>query len=526
MNKLIKLIIVNLLGLFDINKIRIAREDGVKSNFEKKAIITGIIAVVYGFLIYQLFILLNISDKTLILDLGFIVSTIICLCMNMTMVEPLIFKNQDNDMLFSYPVTRHQILFSKLFVVYLRNLVFTSIVMIASVLSYNYFVKDISETFLMMYILGTLVIPFIPIVIATILSYINDYYKLKSGNNLNFKLFKLGLLLIFVGIIGLVFNNIRTQDINRLLGDIIYKFYYIYPLSYLFINSLVKESIISFIGLIFIPVIVIYLYTLFISNNYLRICSLLKGIKKKNNFELKKVLNMKKVFGVFRKEIYNLFNNKLYLNNSYGIMVVFSILLFIVLSVFDISSYSYFKYYDIYLNLYTPTLLCLFVTISGSTISAMSLEKSNIQMIGAMPISIEKLLIGKWLVNIFIGSIFVIINGSIVWYFLDLNKWGVIFSYLVPFVALLFVSYTSLLLDYRFIEKNEQDDNSIIKQRFISIVPMFLAVIISVGPFFIPVYKQYRLVLGSYVLAMIILMFIERIYLLVNKNKLRRNLFN
>ena len=38
MNKLFKLIYVNLLSLFDINKIIIAREDGVKSNLEKRAI--------------------------------------------------------------------------------------------------------------------------------------------------------------------------------------------------------------------------------------------------------------------------------------------------------------------------------------------------------------------------------------------------------------------------------------------------------------------------------------------------------
>lgn len=525
MNKLIKLIWVNLLGLFDINKIKIARLDGVKSNLEKKSVITGIIAVVYGYLIYRLFIFLNISNKILILELGFIISTILCLVVNMTMVESLIFKNQDNEMLFSYPVTRYQILFSKLFVVYLRNLVFTSIVMIACILSYGHFVKEISETFILMYILGTLVIPFIPIVIATIVSYINDYYKLKSGNDISFKLFKFGLLLIFIGIISLLFKDIRTDDLNRLLGDVVDKFYYIYPLVYLFANSLVKESIIWFIGLIFIPILVIYIYQLFISNNYLRICSLLKGIKKNSSFKYKKTLNMKKVFGVIRKELLCLFNNKLYLRNSYGSMVVFSIILFIALAVFDVSTFSDFKYYDIYLNLYIPTILCLFVTISGSTISSMSLEKNNIQMIGTMPISIEKLLLSKWLVNVFIGSIFVIINGSIVWYFLDLNKWGIIFSYLVPFVALLFVSYTSLILDYRFVEKNDLDDNNIIKQRVISIIPTFLAIVISVGPFFIPVNKQYKLVLGSYVLAMILFILIERIYLLINRNKLRRNLF-
>ena len=50
MNKLFKLIIVNILGLFDVNKIIIARQDGIKSNLEKKLILTGIIAIVYTYL--------------------------------------------------------------------------------------------------------------------------------------------------------------------------------------------------------------------------------------------------------------------------------------------------------------------------------------------------------------------------------------------------------------------------------------------------------------------------------------------
>ena len=42
MNKLFKLIYVNLLSLFDINKIIIAREDGVKSSLEKRVILDGV----------------------------------------------------------------------------------------------------------------------------------------------------------------------------------------------------------------------------------------------------------------------------------------------------------------------------------------------------------------------------------------------------------------------------------------------------------------------------------------------------
>ena len=47
MNRFFKLLYVNLLALFDINKIKIARENRVKSNLERKTVIMGIVALFY-----------------------------------------------------------------------------------------------------------------------------------------------------------------------------------------------------------------------------------------------------------------------------------------------------------------------------------------------------------------------------------------------------------------------------------------------------------------------------------------------
>ncbi len=526
MNKLFKLIMVNLLSMFDINKIRIARLDGVKSNLEKKTVITGIIALVYGYFLYQIFLFLNLDNKYLILGTGFIISTLFCFFTNLSIIESTIFKNQDNEMLFSLPVTRQQILFSKLFIIYLRNLLLTGIIMVSSILSYGYFIKELSDTFVMMYILSILIVPLVPIVLSTIIAYVDDYFKLKNDNNVLYKIVKFIIILICLFILFIIFRNIRSGDVNQLIDNIIKKFYFIYPLSYLFMNSLIKESIISFLGLILIPLLIIYIYTLFISNNYLRICSLLKGIEKKSSFKYKKSKNLHKVFGMFRKELLTLFNNKFYLFNSFGGTLLFSILLFIGLSIFDVSWLYEKENIDLYINLYVPTLLCMFVTLKGSAVSSMSLEKDNMQILRTMPVSIGKILLSKWMLNVFIGSIFVLINGSIVWYFLKLSKWGIIYSYLIPFISLLFISLTAIILDYRFIEKNETDDNAIIKQRFLVMVPTFISILIGIGTLFMPVYKQYKFLLGSYALAMILAMFIECIYLRINRSKLIKGLFN
>ena len=53
MNKLLKLLYVNILGLFDFNKIAVARKEGVKSNLEKRGIVTGIATLICGYIIYS-----------------------------------------------------------------------------------------------------------------------------------------------------------------------------------------------------------------------------------------------------------------------------------------------------------------------------------------------------------------------------------------------------------------------------------------------------------------------------------------
>ena len=71
MMKIIKLIYLNILGLFDINKIVVARSRGVVSSSEKKVVITTIISLLYGYIIYVIFSKIKFSNVFDILNVGF-----------------------------------------------------------------------------------------------------------------------------------------------------------------------------------------------------------------------------------------------------------------------------------------------------------------------------------------------------------------------------------------------------------------------------------------------------------------------
>ena len=525
MNKLFKLIYVNLLGLFDINKIIIAREDGVKSNLEKRTILVVLMNLVYTYFFYVILSKITLEDKTLILVMGFFISTILCFSSDLSTVESLIFKSDDIDFLFSYPVTKNQILFSKLFTIYLKNLLTVALFMIVCILSYYNSGGVINETLFIMILVVSLTIPIIPIVLATIISYVDDYYKTKTHNSILYKVIRIIILAVVFGLLILLFKGIKVDNLDNMFLTFLDRANYVYPINIIFHSMLFNESVLLFIVMIVIPILCCYLYTFVISNNYLKICSLLKGVKKEKEFNLKKSSNLGKILGMFRKEVISLFKNKVYLKTSFSFSLLFTIILIVVCNVIDIDELNNINNMNIYVSLYLPMILSFMGSSGCSTISSMSLEKDNMQMLRTMPISIGKVLFGKWLVNIVIGIIFVIINGTVVMVFLDIDKWTIMFSFLLPFLSLLLVSLTGLILDYRFIEKNETEDNVIVKQRIITMVPIFMSLCIGIGPFFLPIYNEYRYLLGAFILVFVIMMIIEWLYLLINRKKLISNLF-
>ena len=522
MNKFFKLVYVNLLDLFDINKIIIAREDGVKSNLEKRTILVALLHVLLIYFLYYILNKMKFIDNVYLLIIGYLVSTIYCFIANISVVEPIIFKSDDIDFLLSYPVSRNQILFSKLFTVYLKNMLMVILLMAVSFISYYLKVKTVTDTLVIMYLLVGVTVPLIPIVLATIIAYISDYFKTKTHNSILYRIIKLITSFAYMGVLLLLFYTTGSENF---IENIVTKICYIYPITFVLVPMLKTESILLFLIMITIPCLCCYLYTLVISNNYLKICSLLKGVKTNSEFKLKKTKNFGKLGGLIRKEFINLFKNKSYLSGSFGLSLSLTITLVILCNSLNIKELKTDEVVDLYFNILSPMILAVCASIGCSTISAMSLEKFNMQILRTLPIKMGKILFGKCLVNILIGSIFVIVNGTLAWCYLSLDKWSILFCYLIPFISLIFISLTGILLDYRFIEKNETEDNAILNQRLLTMVPTCVSLVIGIAPVFVPVYKKYAMLLGAYAVILVFAILIELLYLLINKKKLISNLF-
>lgn len=525
MNRLIKVIYVNILNLFDINKIVVAKQDGVKSSLETKTVITGLVGLLYGYIVYRFFTSFELENKMMILNITFLVSTIVCFVSCLLSITSVVLKGNDNDLLFSMPLSVQQVLFSKLFHIYLKNILFVGLFMISGILSYGYYVHEISDTFILMYLLICFVIPFIPMIISTIVCYISAYYKLR-WNRVFYTICKTVIVVCFLLLLIVYFRNISTGSIDIIVSAIYKKFKYLYPLVILFHNCLAKENVLLFVLILFIPGLLLFLFNIMLSNRYLDICSKLQGVGKRKAFIYHKSGNYGRIKGFVRKELCNLLANKSYLRLTLGTCLLFTIAFFVVTFIIEPSSIMGAGDQLKVFNARMPSVLAMFACFNVTTIVSISLERNNLQILRTLPLRASEVLFSKWLVGVLCGSVFVIVNGIIAWVYFKPAMGVVLFSFIYPLFSLMFCSFTALLLDYRFVSKNSINDSDILKGKMINIVPNVIAIVIGVVPLFLILYAPYYRTLASYMLIMFILFIMEIIYLFINRKRLEENLYS
>lgn len=525
MMKIIKLIYLNILGLFDINKIVVARSRGVVSSSEKKVVITTIISLLYGYIIYVIFSKIKFSNVFDILNVGFVVSSLFCLIISIQNVNSILFKNTDNDYLFSLPLTRNEIIFSKLFTIYVKNLLYVVIFMFAFLLAFGHQGGNINETLVLMYLIMGLFVPGIPIVIATIIALGFVFLKTKLNNGLLFNFVKLLFILVVLVLLYFVFKNVDILQEN-FINSLFLKIENIYFIVYFFNMAISKVSLLGLILYILVNVLVVYLYVKLISYNYVKICSLLRGVITRKKFVYHKSFNFRQLGGLVRKELINLFNNKQYLVSSFGNNFLISLLLLLFMFFIGSDKLLSLENFDHYFKLFVPNILSAFAAFGGFGICAMSLESRNLECIYSMPIRMEKVIFAKWLTNVLIDLIFVVVNGCVVMYNFELSNGLKIMIFLLPLVTVMYISLLSIILDYRYIAKEENTITDIIQSRLINLIPTCTVILIAIGPLFFVNFLTYEVTWLTFLFVLLVGLFCLIIYLIIFRKKLLYNAFN
>ena len=503
MNNLFKLIYVNILKLFGLNEIITLEKKNIRSNLEIKTIIIVIMAFVSGYLLYKLYFLLNVKNVLLV---GFVLSILMSFLLNFNTINNILFYDTDTEYLFSLPISTKQIVLSKLFNIYLKNIAYVFVIMLTSFLYYNN-LTQVSETLGIMLIICILMLPLVPISLITLFLYFYNYMKINNKILLN-----IGCIIMIIGIsvLCLFVNSSYLLEIG----------YYGYPLIALF-DLIISCDIFAFILFITISILVLYLYTLVLTDKYQVMVSTLKGVGNKHRKYNIKSLNCKKMGGTIKKELLYLFNNHKYFINIFGTSILFSLLL-VILVLFKLRITNY----ETIVNLFGPTLLAMVGSLGVFSINGVSLEQNNLEMIKAMPIGFSKYLLAKVVSNLLVAVFFILINGICYTIIFERHGFNMVIGFILPLGATLFNIVFCLLIDLRFPVKKANNESEILSKRLLLLLPKAIAIIIGLLPVLLPMIIDTKIILLTYLAILLLGVILSILNYLIRKKTILNNLFN
>ena len=503
MIKIFYLIYVDLLNTLGLNQIIIARKNNVRSENEKKYIFLGIISFLTGYLLYYLLSKFVQYNAILALKTSFLISFIILLFLNFIISGISIFNREDDDLLFSFPIVKKHIIISRIFSVYLKNIIVTLIIVISSLLALKSGFK-IDGNFTLVYILYYLFLPLIPIAITNIVYYVLTYYSKTNKKILN--LIKI-IAIIFIMLLIVLFININYFKSSSHIID------FLFPLSVVFKISLINNNYFYLLFYISICILIIYIYILFIEKKYYILANLLKIVEDKTNNKQYQFDNKKPTRGFIKKELSILFYNKDYFKSS-CILNILSTILLLIISVYIYFAKINLLKYKIYLNAYIPFFVSIISNISSCATSSYSIDKENRHLIRTMPIKSNNEMLIKFFVAFMINLFFIIINLLCLTIFLKTKTKIIILSFFFAIIWGSLINITCLFLDSHYNCSNKST-NYILTQRINPYLPLVFNILLVLLIASIPMLKEYYyLPLSIMIICILILIFEIPLYLI------------
>ena len=442
-------------------------------------ILVGISIGTYAYMIGEELAKVNLTY--IMLSMFIMMVTIMTFIEGIYKSQGILFEAKDNDLLFSLPIQKSQILFVRIFKLLLFQYIYNLMFLLPAFIIYIYF-ESPTINFYIISILMTLLIPIIPTIISSILGYI-----IKSSSS-HFKAKKIVQTLfssvIFLAIFFLSLNiESFIQDIAKTatsINDMITKIYY--PLG-LYINLITKIDIKDLIQLLLINIIPFIIFIIIGSKNYFSIISSSKETTIKNK-KKKTIIKRKQIFSLTKKEIKRYLSSPIYMfNTSFGLLLSIIVTIYLCIKGQDIFD-KVLENYGINSNISLPLIFFYFILFVGFmtsiSSSSISLEGKTINITKSLPIKENKLLNSKILTCFIIELPFIIFSSVLFFIKFRPNLFYIITILLVGILSVFINANVGLIINLKYPKMNATNDTEVVKQSLSSMVSVF----IGMGIFF------------------------------------------
>lgn len=440
-----------------------------------------------------------LAEELVKYNLTYIILTIfIMLTSLLTIIEGvyksqgILFEAKDNDLLFSMPISKSKIFFTRLFKLISFEFLYNSLFMLPAMLVYAMYEKT-SISFYIISLIMLVLLPIIPTIVACIIGYIIKGLasRFKAKNVVQVILTTIMLLFVFYtsfNIQGLIANII--QNANN-INEVITKIYY--PAG-LYINLIQNFNILDLVVLFAISIIPAILFVYVASIFYFKITSKLgekSNNKKKINWgkSADKTFKVKsQLLGLINKEMKRFFSSPVFIINA-GFGMILMLVVTIAMSInFGGMIETILQGENIGISIdeikaLMPKIYYAFVVfttcMTSITSSMVSLEGKSINITKSLPVSPEKILLSKVLTSNIISIPVVLICDIIFFVVFKVAIIDIVFILLASIIMPTFTALVGILMNLKYPKMDATSDTEVVKQSMSSAVSIFIGLFVG-----------------------------------------------
>ncbi|MGL4694482.1 hypothetical protein [Enterococcus larvae] len=500
MNKFKALVQLQVRG-YGLNKLR------HQSKTKLTAIVIGAVLLTVLAISYLLgigFLLIEMGLKSYVPGMMVFLSSIICLVLTFMKGSGFLFGFRDFDTLMALPIAPQIITMSKVFSLYLLNLLFSFIALVPSMLLYCWHTRSIWP------LLGTLVIlPFVPllplilgVIVTTVISLIASNFRYQQ---LVVVLLSLGgVVALMAGSISL--TNYDNAQLNELLKNGLLQLESSYPLLKL-INSGFSNQPFLLLVFIILSVLPALLFLALLNRYYLQINAKLSLRVRKSVFKLETFKQRNLFRSLLEKEVRLYFSSALYVTNSIIGVILFLAAALSVPFLLDQLRTALPEGMTIQQFLpWLPYVPCLFLGITTTTSAAISMEGKSDWQYASLPIPIGKIYAAKLAVNLLLFLPALWVGCAALIFSLSLTGFSAFLLFLFPSCFCIFMAMIGLKLNQMYPNFKWTNEQQPIKQSIPVLVTMLiglLSIVLSVGAAFLLGHSGITILLSSAILLVI-----------------------
>lgn len=387
-----------------------------------------------------------------------------------------LFNHDSYEMLAALPVHKSSVVFSRFIGMYITDLLLSIVLMTLGMVIYNNFIPlDILT--IIYTIIGTLFLPLLPLVLATIISLglaiITSRLKYKSIVYTVLSFMVIGAFYASSMMLASnsdVVNTIQLVDVTNIVTNLITSVYF--PASW-FIDA-VNGSVFYLGIIVLVPSILFIIMISIFSEYYDGICSLLKVKVKKQNYKFEELETKSPLKALVFKEAKRYFDCSIYVINTVtGLVMMLAIPI-----LFNVAGVEEFGIYKDLIVSYYPLVIVIPALLMPTTCASISLEGKNWWLIKSLPIKQQDIYLSKIVFNLLVAAPFYLLTVILSIVLVPLSTINIIQVIFLPLIFIVLSSLVGLFINLKYPVFKWDNEAKVVKQGVSTLFTMLVDVIV------------------------------------------------